>query len=270
MRSCGDGDWRSGPRESRADAFGHGTHVAGAIVAGRGNGTGIVGVAPLAKVMPIKVGDRTPPILQSDVVLAVRWAVAHGADVINLSLGFDPMSVPDLDAAIDDAIAKGVVVVAAAGNRSMPICSEPAATPGVVCVTATDRNELPPSYSSGAVKQGLRTVAAPGGGGPPGQVAGLAPPPDCAERVVSTWPVGDPGVGLCLAEGGYRYLSGTSLSSPHVAGVIALLLSQGRTPANAVDVLLATARTPGVGTGVWTPAYGHGIVDAAGAVAAPR
>lgn len=68
----------------------------------------------------------------------------------------------------------------------------------------------------------------------------------------------------------YRYLSGTWLAAPHVAGVIALLLAQGRSPAQAVDVLLATARTPGTGPGTWTPQYGHGIADAAAAVAAPR
>ena len=264
-RPCGDGDWKSGPASRRASAFGHGTHVAGAIVAGRGNGAGIVGVAPLAKVMPIKVGDRTPATLESDIVLGIRWAVAHGADVINLSIGFEPLSVPDMTAAIDEAIAKGVVVVASAGNRSQPICVEPAATPGVVCVTATDRNELPAAYSSGGVKQGLRSVAAPGGAGLPSQVA-TVPYPDCTERILSTWPLGDPGVGRCPGEGGYRYLSGTSLSSPHVAGVVALLLSQGRSPENAVEVLLATARTPGVGPGAWTPSYGWGIVDAAAAV----
>ena len=71
-------------------------------------------------------------------------------------------------------------------------------------------------------------------------------------------------------DGGYRYLSGTSLSSPYVACVAALLLSQGRSAARTVAILLATARTPGVGPGVWTPQYGYGIVDAAAAVRASR
>lgn len=269
MQSCGNGDWRSGPASRRGAAFGHGTHVAGAIVAGRNNGAGIVGVAPLAKVMPIKTGDRNGGTLESDLVLAIRWAVAHGADVINMSIGFDPTSAPDMSAAAAEAVAKGVVVVASAGNRTWPICVEPAMTNGVICVTATDRNETPSVYTSWAAKPDLRSVAAPGGAGLPGQV-GMLPYPDCSERILSTWPRGDVGVGRCPGQGGYRYLSGTSLSSPHVAGVAALLLSQGRTPQRTTEIILSTARTPGVGTGVWTPPYGYGIVDAAAAVRAPR
>ncbi len=266
-RSCGNGDWKSGPASRRGDAYGHGTHVAGAIVAGRANGVGIVGVAPLAKVMPVKIGDKVV-YDDADVTRGIRWAVDHGADVINLSLSIEPSLAPD---AVHYATQRGVVVVAAAGNNTDPFCIYPAALPEVVCVTATDRNELPATYSSGAVKEeGLLSVAAPGGAGLPGPVAGYVPFPDCTERVLSTWPRGEPGNGRCPGEGGYRYLSGTSLASPHVAGVVALLLAQGRTPAQAVDVLVKTARTPGVGPGVWTPEYGHEIVDAAAAVSAPR
>ncbi|HEX8001096.1 MAG TPA: S8 family serine peptidase [Mycobacteriales bacterium] len=264
---CGDGDWRSGPRERRGDAFGHGTHVAGAVVAGRGNGTGIVGVAPLAKVMPVKIGDRGE-LDYADVVRGIRWAVDQGADVLNLSLSLDPTATEITDA-VGYAVSHGVVVVAAAGNASHPICAAPGSVPEVVCVTATDRSEAPAAYTSAGTKVGLRSVAAPGGAGVP-TAAAAVPYPDCTERILSTWPVGDAGVGRCPGEGGYRYLSGTSLASPHVAGVVALLLSQGRSPGNAVDVLLATARTPGVGSGVWTPHYGWGIADAAAAVAAPR
>jgi serine protease len=188
--------------------------------------------------------------------------------VINVSLGYAP-DAAELISAVDYATSRGVVVVASAGNRTEPLCVEPAARPEVVCVTATDRNETPAAYSSGGVKQGLRSVAAPGGAGLPSQAA-IAPVPECTERVLSTWPRGDTGAGRCPGEGGYRYLYGTSLSSPHVAGVVALLLAQGRTPKQAVEVLLATARTPGVGSGVWTPQYGHGIVDAAAAVRTRR
>jgi serine protease len=264
---CGNGDWRSGPTSRRSEAFGHGTHVAGVIVAGRNNGTGIVGVAPGAKVMPVKIGDRT--VTEEDIASGIRWAADHGADVINASLGLLPTTAL-VTSAVEHALAKGIVVVASAGNRSQPICANPAALPEVICVTATDRNEFPAAYTSGGVKPGLRSVAAPGGAGLPGQVAGLVPVPECEERIISTWPRGDSGAGRCGAVGGYRYLSGTSLSSPHVAGVAALLLAQGRSPAQAVDALLSTARTPGVGSGAFTPHYGNGIVDALAAVRAPR
>lgn len=262
---CGNGDWRSGPASRRGNAYGHGTSVAGLVVAGRNNGVGIAGVAPLAKVMPLKIGDRLrfQPV---DVARAIRWAVKHGADVINISLA---LNVEDVNEAVDDAAAAGVVVVAAAGNRTEPLCIYPAAQPSVICVTATDRNEVPGTYSSWGIKEGLRSVAAPGGAGPPGTAAPYLDP-DCKERVVSTWPRGDTGVGYCLAVGGYRWLHGTSLASPHVAAVAALLVSQGRPAAEVVSVLLSTARTPGAGPGAWTPMWGYGIVDAAAAVRAPR
>jgi serine protease len=262
---CGNGDWRSGPASRRKQPFGHGTHVAGVIVAGRNNGAGIVGVAPQAKVMPIKVGDRVGST-DTDVVRAIRWAVSHGAHIINLSLSTEA---PEVVAAVADAAERGVIVVASAGNRSQPICIEPAAAPEALCVTATDRNELPAAYTSGAVKPGLRSIAAPGGAGLPGEVAGLIPLPECSERILSTWPRGDSGAGRCPGVGGYRQLSGTSLSAPHVAGVAALLRAQGRSAARTVEILLETARTPGVGPGAWTPHYGHGIVDALAAVSAP-
>ena len=264
---CGNGDWRSGPSERRTDAFGHGTAVAGVVVAGRGNGVGIVGVAPLAKVMPVKIGD-SGPIDYADVAAGVRWATAHGADVINLSLGLAPTAT-DVAAAVNEAVAKGVVVVAASGNSARPVCADPAAVPDVICVTATDRDERPSLYSSGGVKPGLRSLAAPGGGGLPSPASSYVPYGTCGDRIVTTWPVREGAHASCGGTG-YRYLYGTSLSAPYVAGVAALLLAQGRTARNVVDVLVSTARTPGAGTGVWTPQYGHGIVDAAAAVAAPR
>jgi subtilisin family serine protease len=265
-KGCGNGNWRSGPRERRSEAFGHGTSVAGLVVAGRGNGVGIVGVAPLAKVMPVKIGDRTLAT-EMDIVRGIRWAASHGADVINLSWVIATEATRE---AIRYAAARGVVVVAAAGNRTEPACLEPAALPEALCVTATERNELPAAYSSWGVKENLLSVAAPGGQGLPSQVAGAVPLPECSERVLSLWPRGDAGAGRCPGEGGYRELYGTSLSSPHVAGVAALLVAQGRDRAQVVEAIVKTARTPGAGAGAWSPPYGYGIVAAAAAVRYPR
>ena len=103
----------------------------------------------------------------------------------------------------------------------------------------------------------MNVVAAPGG-------AGLVA---CADDIVSTVPAGRESV---CGSGGYDFYAGTSMATPHVAGVAAMLTAQGRTVQQVYSVLKSTARTPGVGTrGTYTSTYGLGIVDAAAAVASP-
>ncbi len=151
---------------------------------------------------------------------------------------------------------RGVLVVAAAGNESFPVCDTPSFEPGALCVTSTDRNELPSYFSNGAIKPDLMAVAAPGG-------AGLL---FCEDDIVSTVPEGT-GSDSC-GESDYDYYAGTSMATPHVAGVAALLYAQNRTRDNVLDALTTTARTPGgLARGVYTTSYGYGIVDAAAAVA---
>ena len=148
---------------------------------------------------------------------------------------------------------------AAAGNESFPVCDTPAFEPGSLCVTSTDRNELPSYFSNGAIKPDVTSVAAPGGQG------ALF----CEEDVVSTVPVGT-GSEAC-AHADYDDYAGTSMATPHVSGVAALLYAQDRTRADVLDALTTTARTPGdLARGVFTPSYGHGIVDAQAAVAFTR
>lgn len=258
-RPCGNGDWRS----PAVSPFGHGTAVAGIIAAGARNG-GMVGVAPDAKIMPVRIGGKGM-FDDADIALGIRWAVAHGADVINLSLNAaDDGTVRD---AVRYAIERDVVVVGAAGNGSVPLCAHPGDVVGALCVTATGPDGLPSGYSSAGIAPGLATIAAPGGAAPPRGVPLLLS--TCDDFVLSTWPKRDPG-GSCTPGAGYRGTYGTSLSAPHVAGVAALLRAQGRTAAETVRVLLATATHPGGLTGLFTPYLGHGIVDAAAAVRAPR
>ena len=258
---CGNGDWR-GPDGVGNDGDEHGTHVSGIVAAVTDNGIGVAGTAPDAKVMPIKALEEGSGAFE-DIAAGITYAVDHGADVVNLSLGAIPgaqaLTLTGLDTTVTEAIAyandNGVLVVAAAGNESVPVCDTPSFEDGALCVTSTDRNELPSWFSNGAIKPDLFAVAAPGG-------AGLV---FCEDDIVSTVPQGT-GSEAC-GESDYDYYAGTSMATPHVAGVAALLFAQGRTLDNVKSALIDTARTPGVGTGLWTTSYGHGIVDAAAAVA---
>jgi len=260
---CGNGDWQSGRAEEPPSP--HGTHVAGIAAATTNNGIGVAGVARDAKIMPVKVLTDEGGSFE-EVAAGVRWAADHGADVINLSLGALPgvqalVLVGELDdtkQAINYAVSKGVVVVAAAGNDTASICGEPGFNGNALCVVATGPDQERTWYSNFAVNQDLNVVAAPGGAGTL----------FCADDVISTVPAGTESV-CGRNRPGYDMYAGTSMATPHVAGVAALLTAQGRDVFQVYDVLKSTARTPGVEErGLYTPTYGFGIVDAEAAVAA--
>jgi subtilisin family serine protease len=226
------------------DGNGHGTHVTGIIAANAGNGVGVSSVAPGAKVMPIRVLDDNGDGDVPRVVEGIDYAVDHGAQVINLSLGPDvPLVGSDASysAAIDRALDRGVVVVAAAGNDGVPTCEQPSGQGRLLCVGSVDRRGMRSFFSS--FGQGLG-VTAPGGSSVPVQ----------GEDILSTW-----------NDGGYETLAGTSQAAPHVSGVAALLVSKGLRGQAAVKRILATAKD--AGTPGPDPQYGAGIVDARAAVA---
>ena len=230
------------------DENGHGTHVAGIVAATGGNGAGIVGVAPAASLLPVRVLDGDGTGTLDTVVAGVRWAVAHGADVINLSLSEDAQAVlgPSLADALREAWEAGVVPVIAAGNQYV-LGSGFADEPAMV-VAATTRDDGKPSYSSsvGSARWG---IAAPGGEQPTlGQ----------DQAVLSTYWV----AGMTDQ---YAYDAGTSMAAPHVAGAVAVLLGMGMSPQQAVDRLLATADD--VGSPGRDDTFGAGRLDLAAAAA---
>jgi subtilisin family serine protease len=227
------------------DGNGHGTHVTGVIDALTGNGIGVESVAPGAKVLPVRVLDDSGSGDADTVAAGVDWATQHGADVINLSLGGAvPLisgSSDSFDAALDRALDRGVIVVAAAGNDGLPVCEQPSGQGRLLCVGAVDRRGNRSYFSNFGMGLGL---VAPGGSGLPGD----------DEDILSTW-----------NDGGYQEVAGTSQATPFVSGVAALLVSKGIRGQAAVQRILATARDAGpLGP---DGEYGAGIVDAARAVA---
>lgn len=269
---CGDGSWHSFPADGP-----HATWVAGVVAATEGNGVGIAGVAPDVKLLSVDVG---PGLLVSDIVLGITWAVAKGADVINLSLGRAGLygtSVPGaadaLGAALHAASAAGVTVVAASGNHTYPfslvtppgayphvpvLCADPASRPNVICVSATDRRELPSLVYTGLpITEGFTAVSAPGGLGLGSTLSGES----CAEAILTTHPTGMPKT--CPTPAGYEAVDGTSFAAPHAAGVAALLASMGCGYDAIRAIMLTTSRTPPLDTrGTYSPMWGYGIVDA--------
>jgi serine protease len=237
----------------------HGTHVAGTVAAVTNNGSGVSGVAYRAKVLPVRVlgacGGYT-----SDIADGIIWASGgsvsgapanpNPARVINLSLGGGGACDSTSQNAVNLARSRGTVVVVAAGNSNTNASGfSPASCSGVITVAATNRNGGRASYSNYGA---LVAVAAPGGDTASG----------AANGILSTLNSGTRGPG----SDSYAYYQGTSMAAPHVAGVVALMLSRNPslTPDQVASLLKSSARA--------FPATcsqcGTGIVDAHAAVLA--
>jgi len=286
------------------DSNGHGTHTAGTIAAAA-NGIGIIGVAPNVKIAGIKAGNDDGYFFPEAVICAFMWAGSHDIDVTNNSYFADPWLFNCRNDAEQHAIWKaeqrairyamqqGVVVVAAQGNENIDLSKKnidtispdyppgsemerevtnacvviPVEIPGVIGVTADGANLQKSYYSTYGV--GVAQVTAPGGD------RRFQVPPDIGNgRVLSTVP------------GGYAWLQGTSMASPHVAGVAALVMSEfGNLPPGAVQAMITSTADPQpcppnpfnpgppfifqatcTGGPSYNSFYGHGQVNALSAV----
>ncbi len=269
--SAGDGDGIDadpedpGGGESAASRSFHGTHVSGTVAAAGNNGTGVVGVAYNARVMPLRALGSGGEGTTYDVDQAVRFAAglvndsgsvpARRADIINLSLGGAPFSQSsqDLYRRVREA---GIIVVASAGNEASSLPSYPAAYEGVISVAAVDAQRQSASYSNTG---NSIDIAAPGGN------SGVDLNGDGYPDGVLSTDGQEAGDGF-----GYSFLSGTSMAAPHVAGVIALMKSVNPelSPGD-IDSLLSQGRiSDDLGTPGWDKLYGYGIVNAQRAVQA--
>jgi subtilisin family serine protease len=245
------------------DRFGHGTHVAGTIAAVGNNGLGVIGVAPQAKIMPVKAFNDNGQAATEDLAAALRYAALSGASVINNSWGCEGCtSNPLVEDAVRFAHGLGAVVVFAAGNNAADIVvSSPQNQPEPIVVAATDPGDALLFFSN----FGVLDVGAPGGS------ANMAPP-DVAPAA-SILSLKSSTCTLCAPDlivgGSYVRLNGTSMATPHVAGVAALVraLHPEYSPEQVRQALRRSADD--VGSPGYDTQVGHGRVNASRALLEP-
>jgi serine protease len=260
------------------DENGHGTHVASTIGESTHNHTGVTGLAYGARIMPVRVLDADGAGDSVDITAGIRYAVRHGADVINLSFEFDDGyrqvsagEIPDILAALRYARRHNVVVVAAAGNQSRPTVAYPARYETVIGVGAITEHGCRADYSN--TGRGI-DIMAPGGGSDaatdPACPQGL---PDGRDIYQMTFPWAA-AYGAPRTSSSYRRFGlpsgfvGTSMAAPHVSGTAALVIASGLlgrhpTPKAVEDRLEATAVD--IAPAGFDDAYGAGRIDAAAA-----
>lgn len=233
----------SGSRFGPADRQGHGTHVAGTVAA-RNNDVGVIGLAPRCRLLIGKVLGDDGSGASSAVAAGIDWAADSGADILSLSLG-SPEPSDDIYNAIRRAVAKGKFVICAAGNDGRDnSVNYPGRWLETVAVGAVDRDGVVTRFSSRGPEV---DIAAPG------------------QDILSTY-----------LGGGYARLSGTSMATPFVTGVVALMLAKhrlhgGQTPIRDQVQLLEHLRRTATDAGPRgdDPAYGSGLINP-DSVLAPR
>ena len=245
------------------DREGHGTFVSGTIAEATNNRIGLTGLAYGASLMPVRVLDAQGNGDSSTIAAGIRYAVQHGAQVVNLSIEFSPgttsAQIPDVVSAITYAHNHGVVVVGAAGNDEDNAIDYPAALTDVISVGATTRDRCLAIYSD--IGRGLDLVA-PGGGDDAAAVPGSRCHPLRNLPDIYQMTFGDSSrPGQFGLPGGWF---GTSMATPAVTAAAAMVIASGvlgrhPTPTQVLDRLEATAQP--LGSGVPNNNYGYGLID---------
>ncbi len=228
------------PDSAYKDPQGHGTHCAGIAAATGNNKIGVVGFAPNVKIQAVRVLDANGSGTYESVAEGIVWAGTHGAKVLSMSLG-GPSSSKALDEAVALAIKNDVIVIAAMGNSGNEKPSYPAAIKGVMAVAATDSSDKRASFSQYGAHN---SISAPG------------------VNILSTFPLYDTG----MPGKEYGSISGTSMSTPGVAGVAALVRS--KFPALKAEEVRAKIEKSAddLGDKGWDKYYGAGRINVAGAL----
>ncbi|MFE2261119.1 S8 family peptidase [Streptomyces griseosporeus] len=258
------GDWYAdnecGTNVPGSNSSWHGTHVAGTIAAVANNGKGVAGIAYGAKISPLRVLGKCGGY-DSDIIDAITWASGgtvsgvpantNVAKVINMSLGGDGACTSATQNAINAAVSRGTTVVVAAGNENDNVANHsPGNCNNVISVAATNRTGAKASYSNYG---SLVDISAPGGQTSTGTANGILSTLNSGTRTPSTE--------------SYAYYQGTSMATPHIAGLVALMKSANAslTPAQIESAIKANARPlPGTCSG----GCGAGLADAAKTVQA--
>ncbi len=245
------------------DREGHGTFVTGTIAESTNNHLGLTGLAYEATIMPVRVLDSQGNGDSSTIAAGIRYAVQHGAQVINLSIEFSPgttsRQIPDMTSAINYANSMGVVVVGAAGNDEDTKVDYPAALPNVISVGATTSDRCLAIYSNVGARLDL---VAPGGGDDAASVPGSTCYPTRNLPDVYQMTFADSShPGSFSLPGGWF---GTSMATPDVSAAAAMVIASGvlgpnPTPAQVLQRLEATAHP--LGDGQPNSDYGYGLID---------
>lgn len=216
------------------DGHGHGTHVAGIAAAITNNGKGIAGVAGGAKIMPIKVMNDSGSGDYASIINGIKYAADHGAQVISMSLGGPGFSQAMQDA-VNYAISRGASVVAASGNSNSAVAF-PGNCDGVITVGAVDSNNQRASFSNYGPEM---DVVAPG------------------VNIISSYKGN---------ANSYTAMSGTSMATPFVAGVTALVRAANPNLTSAQVTQIIDQAATDLGTAGFDNYYGYGLVNADKAV----